>query len=369
MIVSIDRRTFLPLFALAAMACAKDAGDAQADKRQTVVGARTALVAEQPFRETISAVGAVVPRAGSVALLSAPAPTRVANVFVVAGQAVAKGTPLVEFEQAPFLARAQSADAALQAAERAHDRARRLVDQGISARKDLEQAATELARVRAEAVAARREAQLSRLESPIAGVVTKMTAVLGASVDANQPLVEVADPAAVDVVVTVAPAEASRVHVGALVIVSSGQGMSAQRVGSLTVSEVGGTVDADTRGVAIRIRGGSLNRQLRIGESVTAEITVAEFQKAPTVPLEALVPGGEGFKVFVVDAQDIAHERAVVVGGRTTTVAHIIDGLKAGERVVTYGAFGVSDSARVAPPGHEQDVAQQDAKAATGKKP
>ena len=70
---------------------------------------------------------------------------------------------------------------------------------------------------------------------------------------------------------------------------------------------------------------------------------------AVTVPLEALVPEGEDFKVFVVDAAGTAHERKVSVGGRTDKVAEITEGLTGGERVVTYGAYGVSDSAKVVP--------------------
>ena len=37
------------------------------------------------------------------------------------------------------------------------------------------------------------------------------------------------------------------------------------------------------------------------------------------------------------------------MGGKTDAVAEITDGLKAGERVVTYGAYGMQDSAKVAP--------------------
>jgi multidrug efflux pump subunit AcrA (membrane-fusion protein) len=39
----------------------------------------------------------------------------------------------------------------------------------------------------------------------------------------------------------------------------------------------------------------------------------------------------------------------VVVGGRTETVAEILDGLKPGEMVVTDGAYGVDDRAKVVP--------------------
>lgn len=353
--------------ALAPGACTKaeeEAGHASA------VTATTGIAASGPFRETLTAIGTVVSRPGSVALLSAPAATRVANVLVVVGQAVKKGAPLVEFERAPFEARAASADAVLQAAELAHTRAQRLVAQGIAARREEEQAAVEVAKAKAEAIAARREAQLARLDSPIDGIVTKMTAVLGASVDASQPLVEVADPHAVDVVLTVAPEEAARIHTGARATISVGQGSDATVVGTSEVRDVGGAVDPDSRGVTVRVRGGEMRRALRIGESVTAEVTVAEYAKAVTVPVKALVPDGEGFKVFVVDENGVCHEQSVKVGGRTATVVRIAEGLKAGQIVVVEGAFGMTDGGKVAgisDPDEDEPDPAADAKTAPGK--
>jgi hypothetical protein len=40
----------------------------------------------------------------------------------------------------------------------------------------------------------------------------------------------------------------------------------------------------------------------------------------------------------------------VKVGARTSTTAEIVEGLKAGERVVTSGAYGVEDSTKVVAP-------------------
>jgi hypothetical protein len=70
---------------------------------------------------------------------------------------------------------------------------------------------------------------------------------------------------------------------------------------------------------------------------------------AAVAELKALVPEGERFKVFVVDSAGIAHAREVTVGGRSETAAEITSGLAGGETVVTYGAYGVSDSARIVP--------------------
>src|SRR5439155_1256250 len=113
---------------------------------------------------------------------------------------------------APFEAAAQSAAAALANAERAYARAVRLVQAGVLAQKDSGQAAADLAAAQAAAVTARRAQELATLRAPLNGVVTRMSAVLGASVDVNQTMVEVADPMALDIVFNVSPAEAAPNH-------------------------------------------------------------------------------------------------------------------------------------------------------------
>jgi len=106
-------------------------------------------------------------------------------------------------------------------------------------------------------------------------------------------------------------------------------------------------VDSATRGVPVRVSSPGWRRPLRIGETVFGQIVVGVHPKALAVPTEALVPDGEGFKVFVVDSASIAHEQAVTIGARTDSTAEVLEGLKGGERVVTYGAYGVEDSVKV----------------------
>jgi RND family efflux transporter MFP subunit len=333
----------------ASVGCSGSADQAEAgpDSAQVVVGAKTAVATLQPFTETVGAIGNVSARPGHIAALSAPAPSRIAKVYVAVGQRVAPGEPLIELDQSGFRAAAQSAAAAVAAAEQAAARATRLANEGIVPRKDAEQAAAELARTRADLVAAQRALQLSVLRSPIGGVVTQLNASLGAAADVNAMLVEVADPSALDVILAVTPAEASRVRPGASVALREGQDASGVELGSGAVADVSATVDSSTRSVAVRVRAPSTRRTLRIGETVFGQIAVSTRQGAVTVPVEALVPEGDGLKVFVVDAKGIAHARPVQVGGKTSTLAMISSGLSAGERVVTYGAYGVEDGASV----------------------
>ena len=336
--------------AISASACKKDAGEA-ADSvtARPVVGANTIVVTPQAFTETLGAIGNVVGRSGHVATLSAPSSARVAQVFVTTGQRVQKGQALVELDQSPFRAVQQTADAALNTAERNFERQQRLANEGIVPRKDADQAAADVAKARADAGVARRMASLSILKSPIAGVVTRMAATLGAQADPAQPLVEVSDPTALDVLMSVTPSDAGRVHAGAKVTLSAGQSANGEPLGIGSVADVSGTVDSTNRSVAVRVQAPTTRRPLRIGETIFGAITVANRPAAIVVPLEALVPEGDKFKVFVVDPHGIAHERDISVGGRTASTAEITEGLRAGERVVTYGAYGMQDSARVAP--------------------
>jgi len=322
-------------------------GDEAEPEATPVVAVRTAIVSEQPFTETIGAIGTVTGRPGHVASLGAPTATRVSNVYVSEGAAVSRGQPLVELDRAAIDAAAEAAGSSLRVAEQAFERVERLNREGVSPRKDVEQAAGELAKARADAVAARRAAQLAVLRSPIAGVVTRLTAVLGASVDVNQPLVEVADPSALDIVLIVTPTDAARVRRNASVALSAGQKAGGEPLGSGTVTFVSAAVDSVTRGVPVRVRPPHAARPLRIGETLFGRIVVGTRAHALAVPLEALVPDGEGFKVFIVDAANVAHAQAVTVGARSDSTAEVLTGLSPGARVVTYGAYGVDDSVRV----------------------
>ncbi len=343
------RRLLAWLVVGVAAACRARAADDAESAAQATVTAQTAVASEQPFARVVRAIGTVTPRPGRFAELAAPGPTRVARILVVPGQRVAEGDTLIEFERAPFDAAAQSAATALETAQRTYARAVRLVQAGILPQKDSDQAASELAQAQVAAITARRAQQLATLRAPLSGVVTRMSAVLGASVDATQPLVQIADPGALDVVFNVSPAEAAQLRDGDSVAVTVGEGATGEPLGPGAVTGVAAAVDSLTRAVAVRVRLRRPERPLRIGESVFGRLVTAVEPHAVTVPVAALVPaaGGEGFQVFVVDSERVAHVRPVTVGGRSETVAEIAFGLQAGEVVVTNGAYGVADGAKI----------------------
>ncbi len=349
-VAAVAGRASLMLAVTVAAGCkGKEGGGESETEAKPVVAAQTVVVTPQPFTEMLGAIGTVTPRPGHVAVLSAPAQGRVAKVDVATGQAVQAGEPLVELDQQNFEAARQSADAALAAAEEAAARQQRLADEGIVPKKDAEAAKADAAKARADAMAARRAEQLATIRSPISGVVTHLSTTLGASVDPSQPLVEVSDPLATDVLLSVTPTDAARVRAGMRVALNAGQATGGEPLGSGEVSEIAGTVDTTTRSVEIRVRASSPRRTLRIGETVYGSIAIVTRPHSIVIPSDAVVPEGDGFKVFVVDNGGIAHEHDVKIGGRTASGVEILEGLSPGDRIVTFGAYGMEDSAKVVP--------------------
>jgi RND family efflux transporter MFP subunit len=312
-----------------------------------VVTVETAIAEVRTFAVSLSAIGTVAPRPGYSAELAAPAPTIVTRVYVGTGDHVVPGQPLVALDTVVFAAQTAQAETAFRTAEAAYERARRLVAEGILPRKDEETAASELATARTALVQARLIQSAAVLRSPIVGVVTRMNARLAAPADVTQPLVEVVNPAGLEVLFHLSAGEAARIRPGSPVELNGGPDSTELRLGAGTVRSISAAVDSMLGSVDVRASVTSSALPLRVGQSVNGQITVAEHPNAVVVPLVALVPAESGVQVFVVDAAGVAHATPVSVGARSDTEAEILSGLHGGERVVTIGAYGVTDGARV----------------------
>ncbi len=314
-----------------------------------VVSVETAPVSTASFTPAVRAVGTVVASPTGYAELSAPAPSRVSRVLVTAGQSVRAGQILVQLDAAAIQAAASGANAARDAAQKAYERASRLAQEGILPRKTVDQASADLAQANAAAVGARRTFALSTLRSPISGVVTKMNAVTGASVDPSQVLVAVADPAALQILLQLSAVDAAGIRPGADVRLFDSDAPSATAVGRGSVIAVGAAVDSSTRAVPIRVRVASSVRPLRMGETLTGRIAGSALRSAVSIPAAALVPDSSGFRVYVV-RNGVAYATPVDVGARGDSLVQITKGLAAGETVVTLGAYGIEDSSKVTVP-------------------
>ena len=98
-------------------------------------------------------------------------------------------------------------------------------------------------------------------------------------------------------------------------------------------------IDAATRTLKLRARSSNEEGKFLPGMFVKIRFVLDEINDALMVPSESVIPELQGYKVFVVNADQEAEERAVEIGVRTDSEVQILSGLKEGDLVLTTGVL------------------------------
>jgi membrane fusion protein, multidrug efflux system len=307
-----------------------------------------AVTASDTVSDVLTVIGRLVPPPGGAALLTAPAPGVVKAIPVQVGSRVARGALLVQLDAPELEKDARTLAAQAELAEREAARQQELLRQGITSARQADEKAAEATGARSAAEAAARLLERTRVASPIAGAVQRVLVHPGERVDAGAPLVEVINGTTLDLLAAVPGPAIARVKVGAAATVRA-DGDSVEHPGR--VAAVAPAVDSLTNAGQVVIRIPNGDRALRAGSGASGTITVGARHSALVIPDSALVVLGDSLTVFVVAGDSIARARSVAIGVRRSGRAEILRGLTAGERVVTTGAFGLTDGMKVVPSG------------------
>lgn len=314
-------------------------------------GIGTTVVSLRRFARSIDVVGQVEFDGNHLARLSARGEGLVTEVLVDLGDEVKRGQPLVVLASASIgqdQSRLVAAKARLTTAQSALAREQSLQSSGISPKKSVEQAQAEVAAAQADydsARAALRAAGASEsgsggtygLTSPFDGTVVSRAAVIGKTVSAESPLVEVANLSVMWVLLEVPEDVASSVRPGQKVALKL-EGLGGE-VREGLISRMSASVDPHTRTVSARVYLPNPDRSLRAGLFVRAKIEVAAERDALLVPRDAVQRAEGRVLVFVRSGPGEYEPVAVELGASTETEVEVNRGLAPGAAVVTTGAF------------------------------
>lgn len=204
----------------------------------------------------------------------------------------------------------------------------------------LRAAAGQLAAARGQAQAAEAQLGYSEIRSPIAGVVASRPAYPGELASPNTPLMTIMNISRVTARAHLPPAQAARVRAGdaARITRDGGAPIPAR------VTVVSPAADPNSTTIEVWAEAANGARALRPGETVSLRIRAGVLADALVVPSDAILTASDGStSVMVVGRDGKAHARAVTVGAAANGETQIVQGLAAGERVVTVGAFGLTD--------------------------
>jgi HlyD family secretion protein len=193
------------------------------------------------------------------------------------------------------------------------------------------------------------------LRSPVDGAVLKRFRESEAVVPTGEPLLEVGDPNDLEIVTDLLSADAVKVRPGQPVSIEQWGGDRAlhgrvRRVepsGFMKVSALG--VEEQRVNVIVDFQDpGEAQQVLGDGYRVEVHIVVWEAPDVVKAPTSSLFRRGDDWAVFVVE-EGRARLRPVQIGRRNGLEAQVLDGLRAGERVVVHPADTLADGQRVAP--------------------
>jgi membrane fusion protein (multidrug efflux system) len=314
---------------------APGAGSAGAGRAPAV---EVAKVESMTLVDETQAVGSLRSRQG--VMLRPEVGGRVKQILFTDGQRVRKGQLMVQFEDQLQQAQVAQARAELSIAEANHKRNQELVAQNFISQRSLDESAAALEVSRAKLSLAQATLQRLQVLAPFDGITGLKQINVGDYLKDGADMVNVEDIDAVLLDFRLPERFQAKIRAGqkAQLTVDALPG----RPFSAIVQAVDPLIEANGRSVGVRGCIDNRQQQLRPGMFARVNAVFGSRDNALVIPEEAIIPqGGRTFVVKVVagDKPDalISQRVPVKVGLRQPGKVEILEGLSAGDTVVTAG--------------------------------
>jgi membrane fusion protein, multidrug efflux system len=315
---------------------AAGAGAGAGPARPTSV--EVAKVESMTLVDETQAVGSLRSRQG--VMLRPEVGGRVKQIFFNDGQRVRKGQLMVQFDDQLPQAQLAQARAELSIAEANHKRNQELVAQNFISQRSLDESSAALEVSRAKLSLAQATLQRLQVLAPFDGITGLKQINVGDYLKDGADMVNVEDIDAVLLDFRLPERFQAKIRAGqkAQLSVDALPG----RPFSAVIQAVDPLIDANGRSVGVRGCIDNRQQQLRPGMFARVNAVFGSRENALVIPEEAIIPqGGRTFVVKIVSGDKpeakVSERVAVKVGLRLPGKVEILEGLAAGDTVVTAG--------------------------------
>jgi cobalt-zinc-cadmium efflux system membrane fusion protein len=186
---------------------------------------------------------------------------------------------------------------------------------------------------------------LMELRAPIAGVLNSMAAGPGETVSADQPVFSVLNPESVWIEANIPETSVGRLSAARDALVElpgpAGRFISVTGEGRGQLISLGLEVDSAMRTVPLIYEMKNPDGTLRVGQSLNLHVETARAEETLAIPDAAMVEEDGRPIAFVQVAGETFEKRDLAIGIRDGNWVQVLSGITEGERVVTKGAYAV----------------------------
>jgi membrane fusion protein (multidrug efflux system) len=285
---------------------------------------RVTTITKQTLRSYVILYGNIEPAPTASARLAASVPGVITGVHCVEGQRVEKGALLFRLDS-------RAAELALNFAEKAFERQRKLAQAETTSQKALQESEQQLS-------AARAQLALLEIHSPFAGTVAKVNVKTGEAADLTTVLAELIDTDHLGVTCNVPSSDLRTLKVGQPAEI--GIQDTTNTVPS-SVAFISPQVDSRTDTGVVRL---SLpaDSGFRSGQFVKVRVVTAEHKDCLAVPLACVATDSSGGPFIALIEGEKAVLKPVKTGLREGNWVEVEgEGVEADKTVVTEGAYGL----------------------------
>lgn len=306
------------------------------------VPVETATVAAVDLALDATAVGSL--RSNESVVLRPETAGRIASINFRDGAAVGKGALLIGLDAATQSAELEQAMASLGLARANQKRSEELFEKKFISRQSLDNTAAALKVQEASVALARAKFDKTRIAAPFAGVVGIRNVSVGDYVKEGQELINIEDISRLKIDFRLPETYLGQLRPGQKIELSSDV-LPGKRFEAV-LDAVNPLLDAGGRAIACRASLDNAGTTLRPGMFVRVRLIFERRAGALLIPEQALVPDAKAPFVFrVVDGK--ALRTPVKTGLRRDAQVEIVDGLSAGDEIVTAGQLKLRDGAPV----------------------
>ena len=294
------------------------------------------------FVETVEAVGTA--RANEQVTLSAPVTERLVRLGFDDGDFVRKGQVVAVLAQGQESAQLAEAQARQREAQQQLARIQTLKRRGFATQSSLDTQAAAAASARAQASEARASIGERVIQAPFSGYASLRTMSPGAIVSSGTAIATISDISTIKLDFPVPETLLSTIRPGLTIQATSAAYPDQPFRGQ--IANVDPVIDPNTRSVVVRAHLPNPDARLKPGMLLTVTIETAP-RLGLSVPELAVVGEGDQRFVYVVGKDGKVKRTAVKTGLRSAGRIEILEGLKAGQPVVTEGVVKLADGMKV----------------------